>query len=66
MPTTHILKDRASGLFFHDLSDFSTGIALTKVKLEAMEFLSEQHAQTAAKTLRREFETFEFIPVERA
>lgn len=65
MLTTHILKDRTSGLFFHDLSDFSTGIALTKVKLEAMEF-SEQNAHTAAKTLRQEFETFEFIPVERA
>lgn len=66
MKTTHIIKDRASGLFFHDLADFSTGIALTKMQSDAMRFSDESAARQAVKTLRSEFGSFDFIAVERA
>lgn len=66
MTIATILKDRASGLFFRDLSDFCTGIALTKVKSDALEFPSALQAKAAAKKLRSEFSAFKFIPVERS
>lgn len=66
MNITHILKDHTSRLFFRDLSDFCTGIALTKVKADAMEFPNELQANAAAKKLRSEFNAFDFKPVVRS
>lgn len=66
MKTTHIIKDRTSGLFFHDMADFRTGIALTKLESAAMGFSGESEAHNAARTLRSEFGSFDFAPVERS
>lgn len=65
MTTTHIIKDRASGLFFQDLTPNTTSIALTTLKSNAMEFPDELAVHHAVKALRSLYGAFDFAPVDR-